>query len=129
MVFSITCSATAYMIAIMHGKQQQTATPIMHASDTQKTTKNTSNARNATQTLSKSEAQDMRNNNMQNACMLLICKCIHTYIYNDICKSLDSYAYHHKCYHTRTKEVHFEIGFPCWSNKSQVPTKQMSMMY
>jgi hypothetical protein len=49
-----TCSATAYIIAMMQGKQQHTAIPIIHTNDTQETTKKTSNVKNATQSLSKS---------------------------------------------------------------------------
>ena len=42
----ITSSATAYKIAIIHGRQQQTARPTTQASATQKTTKKTSKPRN-----------------------------------------------------------------------------------
>jgi hypothetical protein len=35
----------------MHGRQQQTAMPMTHASAMQNTTKNTSNAKNTTQSL------------------------------------------------------------------------------
>lgn len=42
----ITSSATAYRIAIIHGRQQQTARPTTQASATQNTTKKTSKPRN-----------------------------------------------------------------------------------
>ena len=62
----ITCSAIAYIMAIMHGKQQHTAIPIMHAKETQKTTKKTSNARNPTQSLSKIQLQKLNFNKQIN---------------------------------------------------------------
>lgn len=46
-----TWSATAYKMAIIHGRQQQTAMPMTQASATQKTTKNTSNPRKIIQSL------------------------------------------------------------------------------
>ena len=49
----LTCSATAYIIAMMQGKQQHTAIPIIHTNNMQETTKKTSNVKNATHSLSK----------------------------------------------------------------------------
>lgn len=49
----ITWSATAYKSAIIHGRQQQTAIPMTHATATQITTKNTSNAKKVIQSLQK----------------------------------------------------------------------------
>lgn len=46
-----TWSATAYKIAMIQGRQQQTAIPTMHATATHITTKNTSNAKNVMQSL------------------------------------------------------------------------------
>lgn len=40
--YNFTWSATAYKSAMIHGRQQQTAIPMTHASATQNTTKNTS---------------------------------------------------------------------------------------
>lgn len=46
-----TWSATAYKMAIIHGRQQQTAMPMIHARATQKRTKNTSKPRKIIQSL------------------------------------------------------------------------------
>lgn len=43
---TITWSATAYKSAMIQGRQQQTAIPMIHAKATQKTTKNTSKPKN-----------------------------------------------------------------------------------
>lgn len=54
-IYITTWSATAYKIAMIHGKQQQTAIPMRHATATHITTKNTSNARNVRHSLQRTQ--------------------------------------------------------------------------
>jgi len=58
---SHTWSDTAYRIAMMQGRQQQTAMPMIQARATQNTTKNTSNARKTMQSLQSKSYRNMFN--------------------------------------------------------------------